>query len=157
MAGNYAAGTGVTPQGSQAEIQHTLERFECDQVAIVTSRTGGAAVLFEKHGRRVRFSLELPSRSDSRFRYTPGRQLQRSGESAQREWEQACREVWRALAVGIKAKLAMIEAGITTFEDEFFAHTLLPNGQTVSEAAGPAVAKALATNTMPELLPGMGS
>jgi hypothetical protein len=34
----------------------------------------------------------------------------------------------------IKTKLEAVESGITEFEAEFYAHTVLPGGQTVYEA-----------------------
>jgi len=59
--------------------------------------------------------------------------------------EQACRQKWRALSLVVKAKLEAVESGITTFEDEFLAHIVLPNGQTVGEQALPRVREAYAT------------
>ena len=37
----------------------------------------------------------------------------------------------------IKAKLEAVETGITTFEEEFFAHFVLPGGKTVFQEAMP--------------------
>jgi len=67
-------------------------------------------------------------------------------------WEQACRQRWRALNLAILAKLEAVEAGITTFEEEFLAHLVLPNGKTVGQWAVPAVGKALSDGKMPPLL-----
>jgi len=36
-----------------------------------------------------------------------------------RNWEQGCRQRWRALCLAIKAKLETVESGISHFEDEF--------------------------------------
>jgi hypothetical protein len=66
--------------------------------------------------------------------------------------EQACRQRWRALALAIKAKLEAVEAGITSFEDEFMAHIVLPDGSTFGRWARPQIAKVYEENTMPSLL-----
>jgi hypothetical protein len=52
----------------------------------------------------------------------------------------------------IKGKLEGIERKIATFEDEFLAYTVLPNGKTVSEIIQPQIEKALKTGRMPQLL-----
>ena len=51
-----------------------------------------------------------------------------------------------------KAKLEAVETGITEFEDEFLAHIVLPNGQTMGEFAKPQIAHAYDTGDMPPLL-----
>jgi hypothetical protein len=42
----------------------------------------------------------------------------------------------------VKAKLEAVESGITSFEDEFLAHVMLPNGGTVSDLLRPQLAAA---------------
>ncbi|MDD3798409.1 MAG: hypothetical protein PHE36_04435 [Novosphingobium sp.] len=74
-------------------------------------------------------------------------------DAALREWEQACRQRWRALALVIKAKLEAIDSGISEFDDEFMAHIVLPNGRTVSEEVRPKITSAYAGEGMPNLLP----
>lgn len=59
---------------------------------------------------------------------------------------------WRALALVIKAKLEAVAAGITTIEDEFLAHTVLPDGQTVGEFMQPQIAIAYERGSMPTTL-----
>jgi len=53
----------------------------------------------------------------------------------------------------IKAKLEAVETGITTFQDEFLAHIMLPDGSTVSEFVGPQLEIAYENGEMPRLLP----
>jgi hypothetical protein len=113
--------------------------------------------MFEAQGRRIRYTLNLPDRNAAQFVLTPARRNRRSPEDAAAAYEQAVRERWRALAAGIKAKLAMIEAGITDFQTEFLPHTVLPSGGTVAESALPAIEAAYAGNDMPALLPGGGA
>jgi hypothetical protein len=64
----------------------------------------------------------------------------------------ASREGWRALVLAIKAKLEAVEAGITTFETEFLAHIVLPDGRTVGEHAIPKLEETL-RGEIPRLLP----
>jgi hypothetical protein len=155
MPGNYAKGTEVSSSGTRAEIERTLTRFGCHEFAYMLSGKG-AAVMFTYHDRQIRFVMQLPDRRERRFTHQPVRGLPLTPERSEAVYEQAIRERWRALAAGIKAKLAMVEADITTFEDEFMAHTVLPDGHTVSEHVGPRITEAIASNQMPALLPGLG-
>jgi hypothetical protein len=52
----------------------------------------------------------------------------------------------------VKAKLEAVESGIVTFEQEFFAHIMLPGGVTVYEQAAPALEAAYATGQPAPLL-----
>lgn len=58
-----------------------------------------------------------------------------------------------ALALVVKAKLEAVESGISTFEQEFMAHIVLPNGQTTGQWMIPQIEAAYKTGTMPALLP----
>ena len=57
----------------------------------------------------------------------------------------------------IKAKLEAVEASITTIEQEFLAHIVLPSGSTVGEWAAPQLALAYERGQMPAIMPGGGS
>ena len=50
------------------------------------------------------------------------------------------------------AKLEAVESGITTIEDEFLAHTLLPDGTTAGDWMRPQIAAAYDTGAMPPML-----
>jgi hypothetical protein len=63
---------------------------------------------------------------------------------------------WRALVLIVKAKLELVASGGSTFEVEFLAHTMLPNGDTVGETMLPRIAQAYRTNSMPPLMLGPG-
>jgi hypothetical protein len=149
----YAANTGVSLDQSRAEIERTLRRYGAG--AFAYGWEGDiATVMFKLGHRHIRFRLVLPDRNDRAFTHTPGRNLPRSTEAADREWEQAQRQRWRALALVIKAKLEAVEAGITTAEDEFLAHTMLPDGRTFGEWAAPQLEMAYESGRMPALMPG---
>ena len=87
----------------------------------------------------------MPSRRDRAFTHTESRGTPRTREAAEKAWEQAVRQRWRALALMVKAKLEGVEAGIVTFESEFLAHTIMPGtGMTVGEYVEPELARAIA-------------
>lgn len=153
----YAANTEVPTSRSRDEIERTLTRYGATSFAYGHNATS-ATVAFEVHtaagSRRVRFLIPLPDRYAEKFTYQANGYTKRSVTAAAELYEKATRQIWRALALVVKAKLEVVDAGISTFEEEFLAHIVLPNGSTVGENIGPAIARAYAENTMPELMPG---
>lgn len=149
----YAAKTAVPVERSRAEIERVLERYGADAF-MYGWNDKGAAIQFRAHGKHVRFELPLPARDDKRFtHYRRGAyHYARTEDAARKEWEQACRQRWRALTLVVKAKLEAVDAGITVFEDEFLAHIVLPDGQTAGEWLRPQIDEAYESGTMPESL-----
>lgn len=144
----YAESTSVSVENSRAEIERTLRRYKAD--GFYYGQDGRLAVLgFRMAERQIRFKLTLPDQADEAFTLTPATQKPRSADAAERAWEQACRQKWRALALVIKAKLEAVAAGITTVEDEFLAHTLLPDGSTVGQWAKPQLEEVYRLGAMP--------
>lgn len=152
----YAEKTSVSVAISRAELEATLTRYGASAFASMI-QSGKASVMFEAEGRRVLFELPLPKIEDfatvthtSEYRRdivkerTPGQQ--------QKVWEQACRQRWRALNLVVKAKLEAVESGITTFEDEFLAHIVLPDGKTVGKWFKPQLEQSYAKGKMPPML-----
>lgn len=128
----YAEGTTVPVTQSQSEIANLLKRFGADGFQLGwQSRL--AAVGFRYNGRVVRFVLELPDPEDPEFWYTPQRNTKRTPQQAQKALAQEERRRWRALTLAIKAKLETVSTGIASFEDEFLAYTVLPDGSTVAQ------------------------
>ncbi len=146
----FAANTSVSVSNSKAEIERIVERYGASQFMSGWSE-GHALIAFYMEARQVRFILPLPSREEKRF--THHSRGVRTPEAATKEWEQACRQRWRALALVIKAKLEAVESGISVFEDEFMANIVMPNGRTVSQEVRPLIATAYETREMPALLP----
>ena len=152
----YAENTTVSVEKSKAEIEKTLQRYGADQFISGWDRSK-AMIGFTMSGRQIKFTLPLPDKTDSEFKETPTGK-DRSEAAALKEWEKACRQRWRALALVIKAKLEAVEVGITTIEEEFMAHIMLPDGSTVGEFISPQIQLAYEKRTMPNLLPwGEGS
>lgn len=150
MAG-FAEGTTVSVEKSRAEIEGLIVRYGATSTAFFNG-PGKAMIAFEAKGRRVMFELPLPDRDEKRF-LRDGRGTVRGPAKRLEAWEQACRQKWRALALVIKAKLEAVEGGITSFEDEFLAHIVMPDGQTVSDHVRPRIAQAYEQQSMVPLLP----
>lgn len=150
----YAKDTQVSQTASLLEIEKVLARYGADQ--FMYGKTGQYAVIgFVMVGRQVRITVPLPDKADRKFWVTDtGRD--RSESVALKEWEQACKQKYRALSLVVKAKLEAVEAGITTFEEEFMAHLVLPGGQTVGQRLLPEIDEAQRTGKMPPLLPNLG-
>jgi hypothetical protein len=150
----FAAKTEVTTSRTRDEIERTLERYGADQF-LYGWQEASAIVGFRMRGKHIKFMLPLPARDDPAFtQYRLGANLQWRTESAAKErWEQACRQRWRALSLVIKAKLEAVECGISTLEDEFLAHIVLPDGQTAGQWLKPQVEEAYRIGAMPSLLP----
>jgi len=147
----YAQATTVSSDKSRAEIEATLRRYGATSF-MYGSAPDRAVIAFEAFDRRVKFELPLPSQMERQFVMTPGGKKTRTPAQAVAAWEQACRQKWRALALCIKAKLEAVESGITTFEAEFLAHIVLPNGRTVHDEVAPTVSIAYQSGKVVPLL-----
>lgn len=149
MSGRYAEGTTVTPESSQAEIAGLVRRYGATAFAS-GYEAHRALVQFTAQGRTVRFVLTLPD-SDKPFRVTEGGR-QRNAQQAYAAMQAEERRLWRALALAIKAKLEVVGSGIATFEEEFMAHIVLPDGRTVGEHVTPAIESSYASGTVRPML-----
>lgn len=123
----YAAKTSVPVSRSRDEIERTLSRYGASAFGYGWDE-GRAVVSFRAQNRYIRFAMEIPL-------------------IAQEE-----RQRWRALVLVIKAKLEAVESGITTFENEFLAHIVLPDNRTVGEWLAPQIDSAYEEGGMPKLL-----
>lgn len=152
----YAAKTEVPVSKTRMEIEELVtQRYGAGQY-ISGMDADRAFIGFTMRDRQVRFLLSLPKTDDTRFtqyRDRYGYQRDRSEDSARKEWEQAVRSRWRALLLVIKAKLEAVEVGIATFEDEFMANIVMPDGNLVGHHIRPRIAEAYASGNMPPMLP----
>lgn len=147
----FAEGTSVSVEKSRAEIEKLITRYGATSTAFMNA-PGRSVVCFEATGRRIMFELKLPDITEKRFQ-RDGRGSLLTQPKRMERWEQACRQSWRALTLVIKAKLEAVEAGITSFEDEFLAHIVMPDGQTVATHIKPRIAQVYAGGEMQALLP----
>lgn len=146
----YAATTDVSVDRSRAEIEKILQRYGAGSF-LYGWQDDQALIMFKMHNRQIKFVLTMPDRND--FLRTPGRNQRRTEKQVQEKYDQACRQRWRALALVIKAKLEAVESGITTFDDEFMAATMLPDGQTVGQWMQPQIEATYQSGSMPKMLP----
>ena len=131
--GKFAEGTEVQPERSRMEIEGILRRYGAEQFVSGWDSTR-AVIGFTAHGRQVRFFLPMPTIDEIPERDGSGRTVNRVSKLAAEE-----RRRWRALALAVKAKLEVVDSGIATFEEEFLAHIVMPDGRSVGEHVTPAL------------------
>ncbi len=168
--GRYAQDTTVSSERSKAEIESTLKRYGADKFMSGWS-DGKAAIQFQLKSKMVRFILPMPNRQADEYcltgcagvggshgkdragYHTMGCYKARPEDQAEALWEQDCRQRWRAMNLAIKAKLEAVVCGITTFEEEFFAHIVIPGqgGKTMGELMLHRIDEAYATGKAPAL------
>lgn len=129
MTGKYATKTAVPISKTRDEIEKVLTKYGASAFAYGWDE-GRASVQFVAHERLVRLTIQGARREDHML---TAQGWQRSENQIVANVEQEDRQKWRALLLVIKAKLEAVEAEIVTFEEEFFAHLVLPNGSTVYE------------------------
>jgi len=150
----YAENTSVSITSTVTEIDRLLDRYGADGF-MYGSRGAEAQIMFQKNNKVVRFRVGMPERNDDRFRKTPtGRD--RTEAAAFKEYDQEKRRRWRALLLVIKAKLEAVETEITTFEEEFLAHFVMPDDKTLYEHIIPRLDEVYASGDASRLLPYFG-
>lgn len=149
----FAAQTSVSPEKSRQEIETILKRYGATSFAYA-STPDKSMIGFQAAGRMIRFMLPMPSLASFKRYRRKGAYSDtiRTDKQQQDAYDQACRQRWRALSLAIKAKLEAVESEISTFEEEFMAQIVLPNGQTMAEHALPYVRDAYEQKAMPPLL-----
>ena len=156
----YAAKTTVPVEKTKAEIESLLRKHGADQV-MTAWESSRALVAFRVNGLSARIDLPLPDRDQ--FLYTERKtahstkQVQRTLPQQQTAYDQAERQAWRALLLVTKAKLEAVAAGISTMEQEFLAHILMPSNDTVGETLLPRLHEYLDTGELPQILPAQRS
>jgi hypothetical protein len=161
MTAAYAKGTSVSVERSKAELDTLLGKHGAAQRAIMhDERAGFAAVVFVLRGRKYKIELPMPTpmsatpKTGAEPRGWSGWDEPRRAQWARLQWEQACRERWRGLLLLVKAKLEIVRMGVSTFEREFLADLLLPDGQTAHQTIGTYMDRLLAEGfTQPLALP----
>jgi hypothetical protein len=105
----YAKNTKVPVNRSRDEIEGVLNKIGADAIAFMREATM-AQIAFRINGRHYVIRID-----------------RLEGKNA----EQREREQWRQMLLLLKAKMVAIATGITTPEEEFLAHAMLPTGQTL--------------------------
>lgn len=145
----YAQHTIVSSDKSKNEIEQTLRRYGAEEF-VSGWDLDKAVIMFKMENRRIKFVLPMPLKDD--FRKTSNGRERHNDYLVEKSWEQAGRQRWRALALAIKAKLEAVSCGITSFEEEFLAHVVMPNGQTLGAWVQPQIEEAYQKKKMPPLL-----
>jgi hypothetical protein len=158
---SYAKQTTVPVDRSRLEIERLLHAHGADEFMHATNRSGRAMIVFTCQNRHVRFELPMPNQDDpsyqARRRWRNGVGYESAASRTEKNLEQERRRRWRALLLVVKAKLEAVASGISTFEQEFLAHIVLPDGRTVGDHTVPAIEAAYASGRMQPLLgPGGG-
>lgn len=155
----YARETSVSSSASRSEIEKTLMRFGAD--GFMYGHHGPDHVIeFAAAQRRIRFVMKLPAKTEERFTFRDryGKKVPNPPDLVEKLYEQEVRQQWRALALLVKAKLAAVEAGIVSFEEEFLSHVVIVNKAgktiTVGEYLVPQLDDIYAQKKLPPLLPG---
>lgn len=137
---SYAEKTSVPIDRSQSEIRKILGKHGATGFAY-GEQGPLSIVMFELAGRRIKFILPMPT--------APSKN---ATQASIRTFDQLCRSRWRCLVLAIKAKLECVESGITTLEQEFMAHIVLPSGATVGQVMLPQIESSYRSGKMPPLL-----
>lgn len=148
---SYARNTTVPIDRTRLAIEALLRDNGADRIDNSWRAHDGkeaAAIQFEREGILVRFVMPMPPREQ--FELTPTG-FERSKDSVDKAFNQASRSRWRALLLIIKAKFEAIESGIVSFEEEFLAHMMLPNNQSVGEHFIPQLREACFSSKMPAM------
>jgi hypothetical protein len=127
----FAERTRVPVAQSQTEVKTLLKIAGSDKIAVYED-TEKSAVAFRMKDRFYR--ITVPVRAKAR---NPGQEERRS---------------WRLVLLLIKAKLEAVREGATTFEREFLADMVTPDGSTVSEWIAEPLRLAYESGRMPDQL-----
>ncbi|WP_026532527.1 hypothetical protein [Arthrobacter sp. H41] len=132
MTTNYVRGASASSADSRAEIVGLLSRHGASGVRCISEQRR-TTIVFSSGDRQFRLLLTgpagFPDETDDSGR------------------EKAARRRWHTLALLVKAKLEAVNADIVTFEEEFLAYTVLPNGRTVFENTQQAISRAYAADS----------
>jgi hypothetical protein len=148
---NYAENTKVSPSRSREEVEKILTRYGASSFASGQDRDQ-IMFAFVAKDRSVRIRVPMPRMDERRFTHTPTG-LRRPEPASIEAHGQAVRQRWRSLALVVKAKLEAVESGIVSFDEEWAAFLVLPDGQTVGDHLLPKITEAYASGQVPALLP----
>jgi hypothetical protein len=140
---SYAEETTVSAERSRAEIETIVSRYAGRDTDFVSGRAAGmATIFFVAHGRRVKFTVPLPTSEEAEIKAKRKNAASWSTvtDTQKEAWlEQETRRRWRCLCLAIKAKFVAVESGSFTFEEEFLSHLVRPDGKTIYESIQAAV------------------
>jgi hypothetical protein len=152
MKQQYAHATTTTKTATITELEKVLSKYGCTSFFSGTHE-GDATIAFQVHGLNILMRVPLPRITERRFTHTPASNVARHPDKVFDEHQTAVRATWRSLLLFVKAKLVAVDQGLTTIEQEFLPHILLPGGGTFGDQVIPQIREAYETGHMPPLLP----
>lgn len=160
MSVRFAEGTTVPIARSREEIESLVTKRGAQGFLSGYAQGEGGTVVariqFALANRHVRFEIRLPPIGEFK-KPRKGQYRPVTDELARKAMEAEHRRLWRALALGIKAKLELAQSGIETFEEVFLANIVTADGMTVKDYVLPAIAEMYESGRVPnQLLLGPG-
>lgn len=149
----FARTTTVPVNRTRAELLDLLANYGVRNDVGIATAGGRAVCQFLVDNRHIRITLPLP-KPDHFATTSTGRA--RSDQSAQQAYDQAERQVWRALLLIVKSALEAMSYGVLSIDQAFMPWLVLPDHQTVGDHIVPWVEHAYQTHDIPPLL-GFGS
>jgi hypothetical protein len=149
----YAEGTTVEAHQTKADIEGLVTRHGATGFLSAWADEDGrkaSLVQFRLRDRMLKYKVTFPTPAEIGAPHGRLRNGAPLAPALEAEW----RRRWRALFLIVKAKLEIVASGDSTFDREFLADIMLPDGSTVGETALPGVEHAYASGQMPRLLPG---
>lgn len=141
----YAEGTSVPVERSEAEIKRVLQKYGADKIGIM-SETTKATIYFGVKGRDVQLVIPLVRKGDP-VTGKKGHSWTESGAQAE------IRRRWRVMVLTLKAMLEAVDSQITTFDQVFLAHVVIPGtGRTIGDAIVPKLPALYSGTSLPALL-----
>ncbi|HMJ86477.1 MAG TPA: hypothetical protein VK504_25040 [Vicinamibacterales bacterium] len=136
----FAESTEVPVERTKIEIEKLVVDKHKAEAYMTGHQTNPPRVViqFKMRDRLIRFELPVPAPD---------------GRRNEKQLAQATRTRWRALLLIIKAKLEAVENGVTTFEEEFLAHIVMPGDKTIGQYVIPQIGGAYSTGKLPRMLP----
>jgi hypothetical protein len=133
----FAEGTTVPVEKTRGEIEGMVRKHGASEFASGWNE-GQAGISFVIKGRRVKFTVLMPDAGNKAIVDKARRMSRRNWGTPDADKLRVCVEAeerrrWRCLLLAIKAKLEIVSTGIATFEEEFLAHIVTADGQTVME------------------------
>ena len=127
----YAEDTKVPVAQSRGQIETTLRKAGAERI-VTMDEPLEAIVAFMMTGRSltsrlIRLRIEIPGDASDQRR----------------------RAIWRAVGLVVKAKIEAVAQGITTVEQEWLAHVVLPDNTTVADWIEPQLQLAYERGQMP--------
>ncbi len=147
----YADGTTVPVERTKTEIETLLRRHGATGFATAWNEEQGLTI-FQCQIKKRMIKFEVRDPDPAPFVKKTRGYGNRTDDQIAKSVDQELRRRWRARLLITKAKLEMIESGDTTFDAEFMADIMLPDGTTMGEAFAPQINQMYMDGKAPRML-----